>query len=372
MVDDDSPLPETEIKEKLISSFIKNTSPSRETAITFLETHHWDLDAAVSAFTENNVLADAAAESNGIVAARTIPSNLRINIPVSSHSPPRNYSDHVPSRLRSRSPLPPSLARYPLASNQELARKIYFLCGLSGGTDSNSDEAEEDYNGGDQSGTIVQDPKNDDDVDDDDEAKESDVQTPIQTTYRIILPEPQVVFEYIVTIWRNGFTVDDGPLTTLDDPDDAHFLEIIESLESPRDLNPQDTNLRVRVKLIRRQEEDFNDSPFQGVARTLAGPDPAPTEPQASSPPPSMDLVVDPAAPITSIQLRLADGTRIVSRFNTHLTVRDVRGLIDESRPGGSRDYQLLIMGSPPKPVLDFDQTIEKAGISNSVLIQKY
>ncbi|KAF3490315.1 hypothetical protein F2Q69_00056692 [Brassica cretica] len=75
---------------------------------------------------------------------------------------------------------------------------------------------------------------------------------------------------------------------------------------------------------------------------------------------------------ITSIQLRLADGTRLVSRFNNHHTVRDVRGFIDASRPNGSREYQLLTMGFPPKRLTELDQTIEQAGISNSVVIQKF
>ena len=83
----------------------------------------------------------------------------------------------------------------------------------------------------------------------------------------------------------------------------------------------------------------------QGVERIL-GAGSAAAEVQAppaqlnTAPVPSVGLVVDQAAPTTSIQLRLADGTRLVSRFNNHHTVRDVRGFIDASRPGGSREYQ--------------------------------
>ena len=90
-----------------------------------------------------------------------------------------------------------------------------------------------------------------------------------------------------------------------------------------------------------------------------------------TAPGPSRGLVVDQAVPTTSVQLRLADGTRLVSRFNNHHTVRDVRGFIDASRPGGSREYQLLTMGFPPKQLSDLDLTIEQAGIANSVVIQK-
>ncbi|CAA7037202.1 unnamed protein product [Microthlaspi erraticum] len=126
------------------------------------------------------------------------------------------------------------------------------------------------------------------------------------------------------------------------------------------------------------QESPQPRTPFHGVGRTVAEPDCVSTEPPISSDsltttlPPSVDLVLDPAAPTTLIHFRLADGTRLVSRFNTHHTVRDVRGFIDAYRPGGSKDYQLLIMGCPPKPLPDFDQTLENAGIYNCVIIQKF
>lgn len=123
--------------------------------------------------------------------------------------------------------------------------------------------------------------------------------------------------------------------------------------------------------------------PFGGVGRTLgsssstseAGGEPIQTTVAGTTPStgslPSMGLVVDESQPVTSIQLRLADGTRMVSRFNYHHTIGDVRGFIDASRPGGARSYQLQTMGFPPTKLTDLDQTIEQAGIANSVVIQK-
>ena len=40
-------------------------------------------------------------------------------------------------------------------------------------------------------------------------------------------PPPPEVVTHNVTFWRNGFTVDDGPLRQLDDPANALFLEVI-------------------------------------------------------------------------------------------------------------------------------------------------
>ena len=40
-------------------------------------------------------------------------------------------------------------------------------------------------------------------------------------------PQPPEVVNHTITFWRNGFSVDDGPLRRLDDPENAAFLEVI-------------------------------------------------------------------------------------------------------------------------------------------------
>ena len=127
------------------------------------------------------------------------------------------------------------------------------------------------------------------------------------------------------------------------------------------------------------QEPEKRHVPFQGVGRTLgsssssAAPEPTVTStPPSSAPTPSAGLLVDQSLPSTSIQFRLADGTRLVSRFNYHHTIRDIRAFIDASIPGNPRNYQLQMMGFPPKLLTDETQTIEQAGLANSVVIQKF
>lgn len=87
----------------------------------------------------------------------------------------------------------------------------------------------------------------------------------------------------------------------------------------------------------------------------------------------SPGIVVDETLPSTSIQLRLADGTRMVAKFNNHHTVNDIRAFIDSSRPGNATtSYTLQVMGFPPKPLTDPCQTIDQACLANSVVIQKF
>ncbi|CAI0550935.1 unnamed protein product, partial [Linum tenue] len=112
------------------------------------------------------------------------------------------------------------------------------------------------------------------------------------------------------------------------------ILQSVQRSECPRELDPADRRTKVHLDLVRR-DENF-------------------------------------AVSSTSIQLRLADGTRMVSRFNLHHTVRDVRSFIMASRPGEAQGFQLQTMGFPPRQLTDPDQTIEDAGIASSVVIQKF
>jgi UBX domain-containing protein 1 len=127
------------------------------------------------------------------------------------------------------------------------------------------------------------------------------------------------------------------------------------------------------------QEPEKQHVPFQGVGRTL-GSSSTPMAPEPtvvstslnSAPTASMGLVVDETLPSTSIQLRLADGTRLIAHFNYHHSINDIRSFIDASRPGGAGNYHLQMMGFPPKLLSDPAQTIEQAGLANSVVIQKF
>ncbi|XP_042031049.1 plant UBX domain-containing protein 4-like [Salvia splendens] len=272
-------------------------------------------------------------------------------------------------------------------------------------SDSDSDGPQEYYTGGEKSGMLVQDPSkggNDVDAIFDQARQLGATQGPLENlqpssssrsftgTGRLLSGEtvptapqqPESVVHNIV-FWRNGFTINDGPLRSLDDPENASFLESIRKSECPKELEPADRRSSVHVNLIRRDENrpepEVRSIPFQGIGRTLGSSSAAVSAPETttaaatllSAPTLSECLVVDKSLPSTSIQLRLADGTRMVAHFNPHHTIADIRSFIDASRPGGTRSYQLQTVGFPPKVLTDLTQTIEQAGLLNSVVVQK-
>ncbi|KAI3465611.1 hypothetical protein Pfo_022274 [Paulownia fortunei] len=396
----------------LINTFCEITAcASKSEALFFLESHNFDLDAAVSTFLDDANPADFAAANPTSPAVQS----------QSHYSPSESLS---PSPSRSRSPSPPPASRsYNLRSSAKPSAGASASGGRrrgggSGGIrtladlnrnpkdeDSESDpdfDPQEYYTGGEKSGMLVQDPSKANDVDaifnqarqsgaveaSAEHRMPSSSSRSFAGTARLLsgevssTPQQPEVVNHNITFWRNGFTVDDGPLRRLDDPENASFLESIRKSECPKELAPADKRTAVHVNLTRK-EEDYREPekhrlPFQGVGRTLSSTsDVTPMEPNnvptvlTAAPTPSLGLVVDQKQPSTSIQLRLADGTRMVSRFNNYHTIRDIRGFIDASRPDGPRTYQLQTMGFPPKQLTDLDQTIDEAGIANSVVIQK-
>ncbi|MCL7035037.1 hypothetical protein MKW94_011808 [Papaver nudicaule] len=399
-------------KEGLVATFCEITSGSKEEALFFLESHNWNLDSAVSTFLEE----DSNPNPNSIpnLNSPTFDSSSPSSSPSQPLPPlhPPVFQSSVP--MASRPDKKP--VTKPSGNRRGGIRTLSDLNRPSGpDSDSDSDGPQEYYTGGEKSGMLVQDPtrgrgRGGNDVDSIfDQARQlgamdgstehlqpaSSSSGSFAGTGRLLsgeplapasnpIPQPPEVTSYNIFFYNDGFTVnEDGPFRRLDDPENDPFLESIKRSECPKELQPADRRTQVHVNLIRREgngpePEKVQKIAFQGVGRTLGSSSNNVASEQTAAPVtlntarvPSIGLVVDDTLPSTSIQLRLSDGTRMVARFNYRHTVGDIRAFIDASRPGGARTYQLQTMGFPPKPLPDVKQTIEEAGLANSVLIQK-
>ncbi|KAK6143237.1 hypothetical protein DH2020_023585 [Rehmannia glutinosa] len=262
-------------------------------------------------------------------------------------------------------------------------------------SDSDCDGPQEYYTGGEKSVMLVQDPSKCNDVDAifDQARQVGVVRGPLENlqpstssrsftgTGRTLAGEtlptspqqPKSVVHNIV-FWRNGFTVNDGPLRSLDDPENAPFLESIRKSECPKELEPTDRRSSVHANLIRRDENcpepEIRLAPFQGMGRTLGSSSATDSSvestvsasPLHGAPSPSVGLVVDKSLPSTSIQLRLADGTRMVAHFNHHHTISDIRSFIDASRPGDRGHINCRPLDFLPRSLLISPRRLNKRG----------
>lgn len=146
--------------ESLIKSFREITSSSKEEAFFYMDSHNYDLAAAVSTFFDNNNINDD--DNNGDNPGTNVVINDNTN-DVVSHPTLPSPDSHSPSRSRSASPTP-SRRPYELRSRRALGKaattkpsgsrtgRIRTLSDLRqpsrDTSDSDSDETQEYYTGG--------------------------------------------------------------------------------------------------------------------------------------------------------------------------------------------------------------------------------
>ena len=118
-----------------------------------------------------------------------------------------------------------------------------------------------------------------------------------------LAPPPQ---EHTITFWQNGFTLDDGPLRTADDPANAAFLAAVNRGQMPAELIGEDGNAEGDVHIIDKSGEPYKpptvaEKPFQGQGRSMreeGSSSGAAAAPVADA----QELTLDAAAPTTTLR----------------------------------------------------------------------
>lgn len=192
-----------------------------------------------------------------------------------------------------------------------------------------------------------------------------------------------------LTFWRNGFSVEDGPLMRYEDPANQEILQAIESGRAPLHLMNVEPGQPADVNVFKRMDEDYIPPkkkfvPFGGQGQRLgslapgeslhsgppAAPDPAPAPAAAAAAPPSVNI--DSSEPTTSLQIRLGDGRRLISRFNHSHTIGDLYSFVEASGPESRRRSYVLQTIFPRKELQDRTQTLKDASLINTVIVQKW
>ena len=194
-------------------------------------------------------------------------------------------------------------------------------------------------------------------------------------TASIPAPPPRAHRE--LHLWRDGFSVDDGPLFRYDDPANARTLEMINTGHAPLHILNVEHGQEVDVEVHAHKEDDYKPSkkkyvPFSGAGNRLGSPTPggglsAPVAPSTttasttgststSSGPPTMD--VDASTPTITLQIRLGDGTRLQSRFNTTHTIGDIYDFVARASPASQDRAFALMTTFPSKELTDKEQSL--------------
>lgn len=169
-----------------------------------------------------------------------------------------------------------------------------------------------------------------------------------------------------ITMYRNGFVVDDGPYRRLDDPANAEFLRSLAQGVTPRELLSEGD---VTVGLIDKRSEEYVETfqSFSGAGASLGTKTTGEDEKTETVDPatlPEQPPAVDAGQPTTSIQVRLPNGKRKVIKINLTASVRDLAAHLREVATGPFR----LLTGFPPQPITDFAQSVEAAGLKGSAV----
>lgn len=177
-------------------------------------------------------------------------------------------------------------------------------------------------------------------------------------------------------LWQDGFSIDDGELHRFDDPQNAPVLALINQGRAPLALLGVQPGQEVDLQLDPHKDEKYVQpkkkyKPFSGSGQRLGSPTPGPsgstTAPAAaassattSAPASSAPKVeVDEAQPAVQLQIRLGDGTRLVSRFNITHTVGDIYNFVTASSTASQSRAFTLMTTFPNKNLEDRSAKLE-------------
>ena len=122
----------------------------------------------------------------------------------------------------------------------------------------------------------------------------------------------------VVTVYRNGFTVGDGPFRPLSDPLNKKFMDEMAAGRCPAELQGPEGSEPVHVAVHDKRGEEYKEPPapsyvkFSGEGNTLGGSSSSTAAVEADK----GTMAVDDAKPKTKLQIRFHDGTRKAQEFN--------------------------------------------------------
>ena len=195
-------------------------------------------------------------------------------------------------------------------------------------------------------------------------------------------PKPKV---FHLKFYKDGFTIDDGELRKFDEPGGKQFMMAVSKGYIPDELVKEAGGQEVHLEMEDKREEEYKPvkqkvQPFGGSGQRLGSvaPEVKSSEPERET----MDieapieseaplLTVDTSQPVTTLQIRLADGTRLTQKFNHSHTVADLRLFIKCSTKQAGKVF-VIMTTFPNKELTEDSLTLSEANLMNAVVIQRF
>lgn len=198
-----------------------------------------------------------------------------------------------------------------------------------------------------------------------------------------------------LTFWRNGFTVEDGPLHSYDNPANVNILRAMERGSAPLSLLNVAPGQAVDVNVSRQLDQDYiapkpKPGGYHGTGRRLGSPVPgdlvsgsssnsAAATPGTSTPTAeSTDKgkVSDLGEGDATVQLRLCDGSRHKRKFVSSGPIDQLYHFVEsqmaQSSDGSTGREWVLQTTFPNKELTDKTQSLKEAGVVGAVVVQKW
>ena len=172
-----------------------------------------------------------------------------------------------------------------------------------------------------------------------------------------------------LAIYKNGFILDDGEFRNKNEPANKKFMEEVEKGYIPNELVKKGIT-DLGIEMDDHRDENYEppkvEKKFQ--AFTGAGKSISSVNTQGLHVDKNATSNVDRSRPTCKVNIRLFNGEVVSEDFNLNQTLRDVVNFV--KRKSGSNSFSLLD-GFPPRPLTDYNKTIQELHLEGSLLTQK-
>ena len=172
-----------------------------------------------------------------------------------------------------------------------------------------------------------------------------------------------------LAIYKNGFILDNGEFRNKNDPANKKFMEDVEKGYIPQELVKKGiTDLGIEMDDHRDEDyeppkEEKKFQAFTGLGKSISS-----VNTQGLKIDKYATTNVDYTKPTCKVNIRLFNGEVASEDFNLNQTLRDVFNFV--KKKSGSNNFSLLD-GFPPRPLTDYNKTIQELHLEGSLLTQR-